>query len=166
MFSYRKGFSLGFFDEEFVSNFSCGIVERDGKILGFANILESIAKSELSIDLMRHTDESPHGVMDFLFINLFSWGQENNYQAFSLAMAPLSGLSTNPLAPNYAKIGNVVFRHGGNFYNFEGLRKYKEKFEPTWVPRYLACPNGLYLPIVLSNISVLISGGVKGLIKK
>ena len=162
----EKGFSLGFFEEEYVSNFRCGIAEQDGKILGFANVLESLPKRELSIDLMRQTEASPHGVMDFLFTNLFLWGKDNKYESFSLGMAPLSGLANNPLAPNYAKIGNMVFRHGGHFYNFEGLRKYKEKFEPDWIPRYVACSNGLFLPIILSNISVLISGGVKGLVRK
>lgn len=162
----EKGFSLGFFEENYIQNFRCGVVEKDGKVLGFANILESKANSEISIDLMRHSASAPNGVMDFLFTNLFLWGKENDYQAFSLGMSPLSGLSTNPLAPNYAKLGNLFYRHGGHFYNFEGLRKYKEKFNPTWIPRYLACSNGLVLPIVLSNISVLISGGVSGLVKK
>ncbi len=162
----EKGFSLGFFEENYIQNFRCGVVEKDGKVLGFANILESKANSEISIDLMRHSASAPNGVMDFLFTNLFLWGKENDYQTFSLGMSPLSGLSTNPLAPNYAKLGNLFYRHGGHFYNFEGLRKYKEKFNPTWIPRYLACSNGLVLPIVLSNISVLISGGVAGLVKK
>ncbi len=31
-----------------------------------------------------------------------------------------------------------VFERAGAFYNFEGLRKYKEKFTAVWEPRYLA----------------------------
>ena len=57
----------------------------------------------------------------------------------------------------------VITEH---FYNFEGLRDYKQKFDPVWEPRYLACPGGLALPQVLLNVSALISGGLKGLITK
>ena len=162
----EKGFSLGFFDQEYLKFFRHAVIERNGEIIGFANVFESKQKYELSIDLMRHKNEVPNGVMDFLFVNLFEWGKAEGYQTFSLGMAPLSGLVDNPLAPNYAKLGNLVYRHGGHFYNFDGLRKYKDKYQPTWHPRYLACPSGIYLPIVLSNISTLISGGLKGLITK
>ena len=60
-----------------------------------------------------------------------------------------------------------VFRHGEHFYNFEGLRQYKEKFSPAWRPRYLVCPQGFgVLPRVLSNVAALVSGGLKGLVTK
>jgi phosphatidylglycerol lysyltransferase len=65
------------------------------------------------------------------------------------------------------RIGAFVFRHGEHFYNFEGLRQYKEKFSPTWRPRYLVCPQGFgVLPRVLSNVAALVSGGLKGLVAK
>jgi phosphatidylglycerol lysyltransferase len=44
-------------------------------------------------------------------------------------------------------------------YNFQGLRAYKEKFNPVWQPRYLAYPGGLRLPRVLADVSALIAGG-------
>lgn len=43
------------------------------------------------------------------------------------------------------KIGSGIFRLGDNFNNFNGLRKYKDKFEPRWEPLYLAVPGGLDL---------------------
>ena len=44
------------------------------------------------------------------------------------------------------RAGALVFRYGEHFYNFEGLRRYKDKFGPVWTPRYLACPGGMALP--------------------
>jgi phosphatidylglycerol lysyltransferase len=63
-------------------------------------------------------------------------------------------------------LGALVFRHGEHFYNFRGLRQYKEKFDPIWEPKYLASPGGLALPRILTNIASLISGGLKGVITK
>ena len=31
--------------------------------------------------------------------------------------------------------GDRIVRHGGQFYNFEGLRRFKDKFDPDWRPR-------------------------------
>ncbi|MGB3315858.1 MAG: phosphatidylglycerol lysyltransferase domain-containing protein, partial [Albidovulum sp.] len=54
--------------------------------------------------------------------------------------------------------------HGEHFYHFEGLRAFKQKFDPVWTPHYLASPGGLAVPRVLYEINVLISGGVRGLV--
>ena len=54
-----------------------------------------------------------------------------------------------------------VFRHGGAFYNFEGLRQYKGKFDPVWQPRYLAYPGGLSLPRILADVTALVAGGYR-----
>ena len=110
-----------------------------------------------SRDLMRYAAEAPKGTMDYLFTELFLWASAVGYQRFNLGMAPLSGLETHPLAPLWHRIGTLVYRHGDNFYNFEGLRAYKAKFKPEWRPKYLAAPRGLALPSVLLDISALIS---------
>jgi phosphatidylglycerol lysyltransferase len=92
--------------------------------------------------------------------------QREGYQWFNLGMAPLSGLEDRPLAPLWNRMGAFMFRHGEHFYNFQGLRQYKEKFDPEWGPKYLASPGGLALPRILTNIASLISGGLKGVITK
>ena len=160
----EKGFSLGFFDASYLANFPLAVVRRHDEIIAFANLWLGSDQEELSIDLMRFRPESPRGIMDFLFVNLLLWGQEQGYQFFDLGMAPLSGMENRPFAPVWHRIGAFVFRQGEHFYNFEGLRAYKQKFNPLWEPRYLACPGGLALPQVLLNVSTLISGGIKGLI--
>ena len=162
----EKGFSLGYLDPVYIQRFPLGVVRQAGTMIAFANIWRSAQHEELAVDLMRYSHEAPGGVMDYLFVELMLWGQREGYQCFNLGMAPLSGLENRALAPLWARVGGFVFRHGEHFYNFQGLREYKGKFDPQWEPKYLASPGGLYLPRILTDIAALISGGFKGVIAK
>ena len=104
--------------------------------------------------------------MEYLFVCMMLWGKEQGYRWFNLGMAPFSGLENRALAPLWNRLGAFVFRYGEHFYNFQGLRQYKEKFDPQWRPRYLASPGGLALPQIFANLATLISGGVKGVVAK
>jgi phosphatidylglycerol lysyltransferase len=81
-------------------------------------------------------------------------------------MAPLSGLEEHDLAPLWSRVGTFVFHHGEHFYNLQGLRAYKEKFNPIWQPKYLVSPGGFFLPRIITNIAALISGSMKGVVAK
>jgi phosphatidylglycerol lysyltransferase len=162
----EKGFSLGRFDEAYLSHFPMALVRREGRIVGFANLWTAAPGAELSVDLMRYADEAPEGVMEYLFTKLMLWGRERGYRWFSLGMAPLAGFEARRHAPLWNRLGSLLFRHGEHFYNFQGLRAYKEKFGPVWEPRYLASPGGLALPRVLTHVSALISGGLRGVVAR
>ncbi|HVU87877.1 MAG TPA: bifunctional lysylphosphatidylglycerol flippase/synthetase MprF [Pirellulales bacterium] len=155
----EKGFSLGFFREDYLRRFPLALVRHEERIVGFANVLCGAGKHELSIDLMRYRPAGPAGIMDYLFVELMLWGRAQGFENFSMGMAPLSGLDVGPLAPLWHRLGTLVFRHGEHFYNFQGLRQYKEKFHPQWEPKYLASPGGLRLPKILANVATLISAG-------
>jgi phosphatidylglycerol lysyltransferase len=161
----EKGFSLGFFAERYVSRCAVAVVKKDDRIVAFANLWEG-AGEELSVDLMRHLPDAPSGVMDYMFVNLILWGQQRGYSWFNLGMAPLSGLENRSLGTLWNRVGALAYRFGENFYNFQGLRQYKEKFDPEWEPMYLASPGGLALPRILTNLAALISGGLRGVISK
>ena len=162
----EKGFSLGFFNREYLANFPIGVVEWNSSIVAFANLWPSYGKEEISPDLMRYTSDIPMEVMDYLFLNIMIWAKEQGFRYFDLGMAPLSGLEGHKMAPLWQKFGNFLFRHGEYFYNFQGLRQYKDKFGPDWEPRYLAFPGRLSLPGALTDVSTLIAGGIKGLLLK
>ena len=81
-------------------------------------------------------------------------------------LAPLAGLENRALAPLWNRVGSMLFEHGEHFYNFQGVRQYKDKFDPVWEPRYLASPGGLVLPRILTNLATLISGGLRGVMMR
>lgn len=157
----EKRFSVGAFSPAYISQFPVALVRCEGHPVAFANLWPTATRTELSVDLMRFGADSPRGAMDYLFIELMLWGRAQGYRWFSLGMAPLSGLERHPLAPAWHRVGNFIFRHGEHFYNFDGLRRYKSKFDPVWEPRYLMAPGGITLPRILIDVSRLIAGGVR-----
>lgn len=162
----EKRFSLGFFNEEYLKHCELAVVKKDGEIYAFCNLWALNNRRQVSIDLMRYLPGTPNGIMEFLNISLALWAKDQGFTYFCLGMAPLSGLENHALAPLWHKIGNTIFRNAGDFYNFEGVYFYKEKFNPTWEPVYLAAPPGLQTAAALLAATTLISGGVKGIFSK
>ena len=138
----------------------------DEDVIAFANMWRGANHHELSIDLMRYKPDALHGVMEYLFLELMLYGHEQGYQWFDIGMAPLSGASIHRLSPLWNRVSDFTFRHGERFYNFKGLRAYKEKFDPVWTPMYLASPGGISTARVLTDVTTLISGGVAKLLHR
>lgn len=157
----EKGFSLGFWSEEYLRRFDMAVVRHHGRVVGFANVWRTGDREEATVDLMRYDPQAPKGVMDALFVRLMLWAKAEGYRWFNLGMAPLAGLVDHPLGPAWSRVGAFLFRYGDNFFNFEGLRAYKSKFSPVWETRYLACPGGWVLPQILLDITSLISEAPK-----
>jgi phosphatidylglycerol lysyltransferase len=162
----EKGFSLGGFVPRYLAEFRCATVRQDGKLVAFANLWLTPEKTSFSMDLMRYADDAPKNVMDFLFVELLLWGQAQGFGAFEFGVAPLAGLTDRPLAPIMTRLGRYVFDKGEEFYNFQGVRRYKDKYDPVWQPRYIAAPYKWALPILLADVGLLSSGGVAGLRRK
>ncbi len=154
----EKEFSIGYFDDEYLSGAPVAIVRRADEIVAFANLWIGAGRDELSVDLMRYTSAAPDDVMDYLYVQLMMWGREEGYGHFNLGMAPLSGFENRQLAPVWNRVGAMLFRNTETFFNFQGVRAYKERFDPVWEPRYLASPGGLALPRILTNVSALVAG--------
>ena len=163
----EKSFSLGNFTKEYMRNFDTAVIVKNDEIYAFANLFYSGNKNEISIDLMRYdADRAPNGIMDFLFMKIMEYGRENGFRYFNLGMAPLSGIEdkNTGLVNLWNKAGIFIYKHGNHFYNFEGLKKFKNKFDPEWEPKYVAFYGN---PIkIVSNTVSLISGGMKGFFKK
>jgi len=158
-----KSFSMGGFEPRYVGEFPCAVVRTDDEIVAFATIWPTNDRSSFSMDLMRYSDEAPKNVMDYLFVELMQWGREQGYDSFAFGMAPLAGLEDRPLAPIMSRVGNLLFERGEELYNFRGVRRYKDKYDPLWLPRYIAAPHKWSIARLMADIGLLSSGGVSGL---
>lgn len=163
----EKGFSVGRFDPAYLDHFPIAILRQSGgPIIAFANIFAPGDGARIAIDLMRYRPEQASGVMEFLFLALIEHYRLKGAREFSLGIAPLAGLSERRTAAIWDRFGQLMFRHGGAFYNFAGLRGFKQKFRPEWQPRYIALPPSVSPMVAMTDVALLIAGGARGILRK
>ena len=142
----EKGFSLGFFSVTYLHRAPIAVVkDKDGKIVSFANFMPTYTKSVGTIDLMRHGKGAPSGSMDYLFVNLFEYMKAQGIHYFDLGMAPLSNVGLSQKSFTQERIAHLIYEFGSNFYSFQGIRDYKEKYSPKWIPRYTLYPRKTWI---------------------
>jgi phosphatidylglycerol lysyltransferase len=143
------GFSLGWFDDDYIRNSPVMAVHTpQGTVSAFANLVPEYRRNEATIDLMRHRRDVEGGTMDFLFVALFQWAREQGYVTFNLGLSALSGVGEHADDPAVERALHYIYEHVNQFYNYKGLHAFKAKFDPEWSPRYLVYPGPTSLPAV------------------
>ena len=156
----EKGYSLGYFDENYLNLTSIAIVKNsDNQIIAFANIMPLYNDKTVSVDLMRYNKLAPSGIMDFMFYHLIEKTKEQSYTRFNMGMAPLSNVGESRFSFASEKIAAQVYTYGQYFYSFQGLRHFKEKFVDHWTPKFLAYRKKTSILITMLQVTALISKG-------
>lgn len=162
----EKRFSLGAFDPAYLRRLPVAVVRQRGEIVAFANLLTTDVREEVRVDLMRYLPTAPPSTMDYLLIELMLRYRAQGVARFGLGMAPLAGMAQHERAPTWQQVGRLFYERGERYYNFQGVRRFKEKFAPVWEPRYLAAPGGMAPLLALAEVTSLISGGLRGAVTK
>jgi len=162
----EKRFSLGMFEAAYVRHFDLAVVRFQGRIVAFVTLLSTASKVEVTTDVMRQLADAPRDAVRFMLLKLMLHLRDKGVQRFSMAMAPLSGLEGHRYAPVWQRIGAAVYQYGGAYYNFSGVRQFKEQFYPQWEPRYLVTQGGLNPAIIMADVAMLVGGGVRGVLGK
>jgi phosphatidylglycerol lysyltransferase len=89
---------------------------------------------------------------------LFEWAAEKGYCSFNMGLGPLAGVGEDAADPAAEKVLRFVYENANSFYSFKGLHAFKQKFHPTWEPRYLVYPDVGALPAVLGALTAADSG--------
>ncbi|MFD0481531.1 bifunctional lysylphosphatidylglycerol flippase/synthetase MprF [Kineococcus sp. GCM10028916] len=161
----EKRFSLGAFDEDYVARFPLVVVRQEEQIIAFATLWIDGDGQQVQVDLMRRLPDGPRTVMTYLFIECILWAKEQGFSSFSLGVAPLSGLRSDVAPSAWDRVGHLLWTHGERFYNFKGLRAFKQGFQPRWRTCYVATPGGLVLPKVMVDVATLVGGGIRGIVR-
>jgi phosphatidylglycerol lysyltransferase len=156
----ERGFSAGFFDEDYLKRLPLVVVRREGKLSAFAVLWESHGKSEMAVDLLRSSADAGAALEDCLLIECMRYGQYKGFQWFSFGVAPLLNMEDGPLSTFKEKLARL-FSPYAEGEKLAGSRAEMEKFTPEWRPKYLATPGELPIGVVLSTVESLQSRGMR-----
>ena len=143
-----------------------GVVRFNGRVVAFITLWRSGQKAEVEVDLMRYTAAAPPSIMRYALVQAILWAKGQGFGWFNLGSAPLSGIRIAAVAPVWNQLAVAAREAGERYYNFKGVRAFKEWFTPEWEPSYLVSPGGTKRPIVLANIASLVSGGLGGVFRR
>lgn len=147
-------FSLGTFDREYVrATTFAAVVDANGNMLAFLNLIPSYHRGRATVDLMRHLPDGPNGVMDYLFVNVSRMLADKGYREFSLGLAPMSDYQEIEDTTMEERSVHYFFQHVNFKFSFIGLNSYKKKFATSWAPRYLVYRNVLELPAIALTLN-------------
>ena len=160
----EKGFTMGFFDRDYLNNSSIALVlDQNQEITAFTSLMPNYDANIMTIDLMRYdTDMNVNSMMDYLFLNLFIYAQDNGFKYFNLGMAPLSNVGIYKSAYLSERIASFIFKYADSLYPFKGLRNYKSKYATKWESRYTCFAKGNF---IITSILAIIAAD-KGKIKE
>lgn len=157
-FAREKSFSVAAFNEDYLAAQSVLLVRQQGAPVAFVTFMTTDLNTEATVGVMRHLPEASPYAMEYLFTKLALHLKQAGFQSLSLGIAPLSGMQPTPLASHWHRLAGLVWRFGGRFYNFRGLRGFKSKFQPRWEPRYLAASGSVGVFFTLADLSLLAGG--------
>lgn len=115
--------------------------DETGSVRAFANRIPTYLPGWTTIDLMRYYTKAPNNIMDYLLMEMMLQLRGQGYSWFNLGLAPLAGLASGGSAPQ-EKLLNLLYQSNQKIISFQGLRRFKNKFEPTWQSRYIAYQGG------------------------
>jgi phosphatidylglycerol lysyltransferase len=154
----EKSFSVAAFTDEYLAAQSVMLVRQNGEPAAFVTFMTTDMNTEATVGVMRHVESASPYAMEYLFTQLALHLKQAGFRSLSLGIAPLSGMQPTPLASRWHRLAGIVWRFGGRFYNFRGLRAFKSKFQPHWEPRYLAASGSVGVFFTLADLSLLAGG--------
>lgn len=139
----ERTFTMGYFHEPYFQQCAL-LVMRDaaGTIQGFLNLVPAPLPEEATFDMLRTSHQSPSGSSDYLLGQLLADLRQRGYRRLSLSLCPLVGLDQ---APNTLinRTLRFVYSNGDRLYSFQGLYKFKAKYQPEWHERYEIYKGGM-----------------------
>jgi lysyl-tRNA synthetase class 2 len=136
--------------------------ELDGAVHGLLQFV-SWGSTGLSLDLMRRDPNASNGLTDLMIAELVAAAPGLGVRWVSLNFAPFRAalergerIGAGPVARLFARLLRLASR----WWQIDSLYRFNAKFQPRWVPRFLAFPTVRDLPRAL--LAVLEAEGFGG----
>jgi phosphatidylglycerol lysyltransferase len=148
----ERGFAMGYHDVGYISRNTLYLLYGDdGVLAAFANSIRSYDPVQETIDLMRYRSDAETGTMDYLIFRIIEQLHERKVAEFSLGLAPLTGVGVGPERTTEERVVHYIRSLGLGGFSYEGVERFKSKFEPRWEDRYIVYERG---PVGLARTAV------------
>jgi len=144
------GFSQGRFDRKFLARHDILTAELNGTPIAFISLWSNPESTELSLDLMRSTNDIPQGTMHLLIHEAIILAKFRAATRFSLCAVQIKGLENDKTL--LGKLAHWIYTKQSKRHHLQGLARFKNAFRPDWEPRYLLTESRLPPILTLWNI--------------
>jgi len=155
----RLGFTVGQFDPHDGDRSAIAVaVDGDQRPIAFAVLRPTGADAGWMLDVMRRSRSGVPGAVEACLVAAIEGLAALGVRRLSLGLAPLAGLDVldDRLAERTLARAARLIRP---LYDHEGLAFFKNKFGPTWEPRYLVVRHWWDLPTAVLALLRLHLGG-------
>ncbi|HZP55829.1 MAG TPA: phosphatidylglycerol lysyltransferase domain-containing protein [Candidatus Saccharimonadales bacterium] len=142
----ERSFMMGYFSEAYMQQCPLMIIkDARGRIQAFINQVPPIFnQAEANFDLLRHSLDSTGNINDYLLLKFIEYLYHHGFKSLNMGLAPLAGLEIGE--DDRSALDNLlsfVYATGNRFYSFQGLKRFKAKYEPRWEGRYIIYTGGI-----------------------
>jgi phosphatidylglycerol lysyltransferase len=147
--------------------------DAEGRLVGLLAVSPMPARDCWYLEDVIRSFNAPQGTADLLVVQALKRLRDDGAVLATLGTAPLAeegddDVSTgdHPVIERAVRSLSVPF---GAFYNFEGLRKFKSKFVPTWwESEYVLVQHGVMVPTRVAHalLRAIVPGGLKQLLTR
>lgn len=168
----QMGFSMGRFPADWSPDLLTAVAQgKDGEVLAYLTWTPLYRGNGWTLDNMRRAHQTVPGTMEYLIAESIEWAKARGFDVMSLSLAPLAGLreelqrlddaTAAPVwrisrsARLFQRSAAYLHRRGLLLGNYRSLYFFKQKYQPTWEPRYLVLSDASTLPRVLIALAVV-----------
>jgi phosphatidylglycerol lysyltransferase len=147
----ERTFTLGRFDADYLrSTTVLALLDAKGQIVAFVNLLPTYQSVNGNFDLMRRSADAPNGAMEALFVAMIERCRAQGLAGLDLGMVPFANPDESSIAGRTLR---AIYEGGRSVFNFEGLRSFKQKWDPKWEARYICYQTDADLPTIAAAIA-------------
>ena len=137
----------------------------NGKLVGFLGVSPIPARNGWYLEDVLREPDAPQGTATLLIVEALAKLRAEGAALATLGTSPLStdGPDDVPTEPRVSRALDLASRRLGAFYNFEGLRRFKGKFVPSWwESEYALYQRGVTIPPRVGHaiVRALVPGGL------
>ena len=163
--SGEKGFCIGRFDAAGLHHGWLAVAWHPTarRVEGFITWEPVWARHGWALDLVRRRRAAAAGTMELLIVRSVEAARARGDAMLSLSLSALADVERDEEAgpEEFARARAFLRRHLARFYDFEGLFRWKSKFDPGFEDRYLVYPGPLALPrVALALVRAQRPGGL------